>query len=352
MAASIPSRCSSASQCRTRVSHPKKRGTHLSILRATTPTTRSVSVSDQPADALGRRGTLLSLLALSAAVQSCRPGVAAEDADKDAGAPVVTDRVFLDVAICQEGYKKDRRLGDATILCGEPEPMGQIVIDLYGEVAPDTTYNFKELIRSGALVGTVVNRCFERSFIVAGQQGAHRMGLLEVGGRDLVGKLDLRRNSDLLKGSSFKLRHVRPGTVSLNLSRNMDDDFYRNRAGYTELGFLVTTGPGPVPSLDEENIVFGRVSKGMDVVARISEVPTFKENKSLQVFTDLATVLGDDRVQKKQAVYGRPLKPVLFTRTVGIAGLERRSRARPDPLTRSTDYTLVRQGVIVDGMEA
>lgn len=349
MAASIPSRCSSASQCRTRVSHPKKRGTHL---RATTPTTRSVSVSDQPADALGRRGTLLSLLALSAAVQSCRPGVAAEDADKDAGAPVVTDRVFLDVAICQEGYKKDRRLGDATILCGEPEPMGQIVIDLYGEVAPDTTYNFKELIRSGALVGTVVNRCFERSFIVAGQQGAHRMGLLEVGGRDLVGKLDLRRNSDLLKGSSFKLRHVRPGTVSLNLSRNMDDDFYRNRAGYTELGFLVTTGPGPVPSLDEENIVFGRVSKGMDVVARISEVPTFKENKSLQVFTDLATVLGDDRVQKKQAVYGRPLKPVLFTRTVGIAGLERRSRARPDRLTRSTDYTLVRQGVIVDGMEA
>lgn len=141
------------------------------------------------------------------------------------------------------------------------------------------------------------------------------MGLLEVGGRDMVGKLALRKNGDLLKGSSFKLRHGRPGTVSLNLSKNLDDDFYRNRAGYTELSFLITTGPGPVPSLDEENIVFGRVSQGLDVVSRISEVPTFKANKSLQVFTDLATAIGDDRIQKKQGIYGKPLQPVLFTKT-------------------------------------
>ena len=116
------------------------------------------------------------------------------------------------------------------------------------------------------------------------------MGLLEVNGKNMVGKLDLRKNGDLLKSSSFQLRHARPGTVSLNLGKNSDDDFYRNRPGYVELGFLITTGPGPVPSLDEENIVFGRVSSGLDVVTRISEVSTFKENKSLQVFTDLATV--------------------------------------------------------------
>ena len=65
--------------------------------------------------------------------------------------------------------------------------------------------------------------------------------------------------------------------------------------------------------------MFGRVSSGLDVVTRISEVSTFKENKSLQVFTDLATVLGDDRVQKKQGIYGKPLTPVVFTKT-GVVG--------------------------------
>ena len=69
------------------------------------------------------------------------------------------------------------------------------------------------------------------------------MGLLEVNGKNMVGKLDLRKNGDLLKSSSFQLRHARPGTVSLNLGKNSDDDFYRNRPGYVELGFLITTGP-------------------------------------------------------------------------------------------------------------
>ena len=278
----------------------------------TTPATRTTRAT------CGRRDTLLSMVAISIALQTRQSVASAEEVYLES--PTVTDQVYLDVGICPDGYKKDRRLGDATILCAEPEPMGTIVIDLFGEVAPDSVYNFKELVRSGALVGTVVNRCFGRSYIVAGQQGAHRNGLLEVGSRDLVGNLDLRKNGDLLNSSSFKLRHVRPGTVSLNLSKNLDEDFYRNRPGYTELGIIITTGPAPVPTLDEENIVFGRVSKGMDVVTRISEVPTFKENKSLQVFTDLATVLGDDRVQKKQAVYGRPMTPVLFTQT-GIVGV-------------------------------
>ena len=290
--------------------HPR----HAPKLRRWT-TVEALSGSNSTAQATSRgRRELLSMLAISSFFQTRVLDAAAEEATA-VESPVVTDQVFLDFAVCPEGYKKDRRLGDATILCDNPESLGRVVIDLFGQVAPDTVYNFKELVQSGALVGTTVNRCFERSYIVAGQQGAHRMGLLEVNGKDMIDKLDLRKNGDLLKSSSFQLRHTRPGTVSLNLSKNVDDDFYRNRAGYTELGFLITTGPAPVPSLDEENIVFGRVSEGMDIITRVSEVPTFKENKSLQVFTDLATVLGDDRIQKKQGIYGKPLLPVVFTGT-------------------------------------
>jgi len=217
----------------------------------------------------------------------------------------VTDRVFMDVGLCTKGYKKDRRLGDASILCDEPESLGRIVIDLYGRVAPDTVGNFKRLVESGALVGTVVNRSFPGEFIAAGQQGSHRMGFLEV-------PQGIESNSDLLNPSAFKLRHDRPGMVSLNLSENMDEDYVRNRKNYTEMSFLITTGPGPVPRLDEQNIVFGRVSEGLDVISRIAEVPTFKPNKSLQVFTDLAAAVGDDRLTKKAAIYGKPLTPVVF----------------------------------------
>ena len=156
---------------------------------------------------------MFGMLALTAALHAQGLPAVAEDV----ALPEVTDQVFLDVGICMDGYRKDRRLGDASILCDNPEALGRIVIDLYGEAAPDTVYNFKELVRSGALVGSTVNRCFARSFITAGQQGSHRMGLLEVNGKNMVGKLDLRKNGDLLKSSSFQLRHARPGTVSLKL---------------------------------------------------------------------------------------------------------------------------------------
>jgi peptidyl-prolyl cis-trans isomerase B (cyclophilin B) len=220
----------------------------------------------------------------------------------------VTDRVFMDLGLCTKGYKKDRRLGDASILCDDPESLGRIVIDLYGGVAPSTVKNFKRLIESGALEGTVVNRSFPGEFIAAGQQGSHRMGYLEA-------PQGIDSNSDLLNPSAFRLRHDRAGMVSLNLSENMDEEFVRNRKNYTEMSFLITTGPGPVPRLDEQNIVFGRVSRGLDVISRIAEVPTFKANKSLQVFTDLAAAVGDDRLTKKAATYGKPLTPVVFQKT-------------------------------------
>lgn len=219
-----------------------------------------------------------------------------------------TDRVFLNIGLCANGYKKDRRLGDPSILCDDPESLGRIVIDLYGGVAPNTVDNFKRLVESRALVGTVVNRSFPGEYIVAGQQGSHRMGFLEA-------PENIASNPDILSPAAFKLRHDRPGMVSLNLSENMDEEYVRNRKNYTEMSFLITTGPGPVPRLDEQNIVFGRVSEGLDVIARITEVPTFKPNKSLQVFTDLAAAVGDDRLTKKAATYGKLLTPVVIQET-------------------------------------
>ena len=251
-----------------------------------------------------RRDSLYHLACGTLLVFFNRDDVARAEEDS----PEVTDRVFLEVGSCSSGYRKDRKLGDRSILCEEPDILGRIVIDLYGTVAPGTVANFKRLIQSNVLEGTVVNKVFAGRYIVAGQQGAHRFGFLE----DPEG---IEPNSDLLDAAAFRLKHSRPGTVSLNLSNNPDEDYVKSRKDYRELSFLITTGPAPVPSLDEENIVFGRVSEGLDVIARIAEVPTFKPNESLQVFTDLAQAIGDDRFTKKKATFGKPLVPVVFVKT-------------------------------------
>ncbi len=49
-------------------------------------------------------------------------------------------------------------------------------------------------------------------------------------------------NSDVLNPSAFKLRHTRPGTVSLALSENDDGAFIKERRGYKNVQFLITTG--------------------------------------------------------------------------------------------------------------
>lgn len=40
----------------------------------------------------------------------------------------ITDKVFLDVGMCSTMFRSDRKMGDKTILCSEPNPTGRIVI--------------------------------------------------------------------------------------------------------------------------------------------------------------------------------------------------------------------------------
>ena len=71
---------------------------------------------------------------------------------------------------------------------------------------------------------------------------------------------------------------------------------YTSRSAGTE--FLITTGPAPAPSLDGENVVFGRVLKGMDVVTRIVAVPTFRPSGNSIAWNQVAEWLRDERAAK------------------------------------------------------
>ena len=219
----------------------------------------------------------------------------------------ITDRVYLDFGLCPEGVRSDRRLGDKSILCSDPENIGRLVVGLYGNAAPGTVANFKTLIASQALNGTLLSKIIPGQFLVAGTQGPHRSGLLQP-------PAAIGRNPDLLASTAFKLQHLKPGTFSLNLSENEDDDSIKYNIDYRPLSFLITTGPAPAQSLDGENIVFGVTLEGLDVISAIARVPTFQPPVGNgRAFNDLAKFIGDERASKTRAKWGKPLKAVLIT---------------------------------------
>jgi peptidyl-prolyl cis-trans isomerase B (cyclophilin B) len=58
-------------------------------------------------------------------------------------------------------------------------------------------------------------------------------------------------------------------------------------------GFI--TGPGPVPSLDGQNVVFGTVLEGFETISAVVSQPTFKPNEKIQAFNQFASFIGDER---------------------------------------------------------
>ena len=83
--------------------------------------------------------------------------------------------------------------------------------------------------------------------------------------------------------------------------------------GRAPTGFRITTGPGPVPALDGQNIVIGRVVSGMDVIASLARVPTYSPLPSARTWNDLAARLGDTRAATARGAWSKPRQAVVIT---------------------------------------
>lgn len=112
---------------------------------------------------------------------------------------------------------------------------------------------------------------------------------------------------------AYILDHGRPGTVSLSMGENDDSPLYRDRMEYRNIEFLITTGPGPVPRLDGQEVVFGRVEQGLDTLAAVAEVPTFIPSDRLRAFNTFADKFGDSRAARARESWGKPLQKVVIT---------------------------------------
>lgn len=68
-----------------------------------------------------------------------------------------------------------------------------------------------------------------------------------------------------------------------------------------------------MPSLDGDNIVFGRVLEGLGTVSEVTQVPTFSPSGQLRAYNRMASAIGDDRAARARANWGLPLKAVVIT---------------------------------------
>lgn len=134
--------------------------------------------------------------------------------------------------------------------------MGVIMLELYPENAPETVKNFVQYAKDSFYDGTIFHRVIANFMIQGGgftpdmQQKKPRHPIKHEGGNGLrneIGSIAMARTSDPHSATS---------------------QFFINVANNTVLDYR-----GPSPS-EIGYTVFGRVTKGMDVVNKIRSVPT------------------------------------------------------------------------------
>ena len=140
------------------------------------------------------------------------------------------------------------------------EDGGQIVLELYPDLAPQSVRNFVYLARKGFYNGLKFHRIM-KGFMI---QGGDPLGIGMGGpGYSIKGEFSIN-------GFANDLSHTR-GVLSMARSRDYDS------AG-SQFFIMHEDRPGPGGGLDGAYAAFGKVISGMDVVDKIAETPNIGGN--------------------------------------------------------------------------
>lgn len=136
--------------------------------------------------------------------------------------------------------------------------MGNIVIELNHEKAPNTVANFLEYVKSGHYDGTIFHRVIDGFMIQGGGMDANMtekstnapiQNEADNGLKNEVGTIAMARTSD-------------PHSATAQFFINVKDNSFLNFSGKNPQGWGYA--------------VFGKVTEGMDIVNKIKGVPTGK----------------------------------------------------------------------------
>jgi len=145
---------------------------------------------------------------------------------------------------------------------------GDIHLKLFGEECPKTVENFTVHGKNGYYNNIIFHRIIRNFMIQTGDPQGDGTGGQSIWGGEF--------EDEFVKS----LRHDRPGILSMaNAGPNTNGS-----------QFFITTVA--CPSLDGKHTVFGRVTKGMDVVHDIEKVKTSKGDKPLEDVKILSITLG------------------------------------------------------------
>jgi cyclophilin family peptidyl-prolyl cis-trans isomerase len=144
---------------------------------------------------------------------------------------------------------------------------GLIVLELNSEKAPNTVANFLQYVRDGHYNGTIFHRVIA-GFMIQG--GGMDRSLNEKNKREPI-RNEADNGLTNVIGSIAMARTSDPHSASAQFFINVANNTFLNHTSKTERGWGYA--------------VFGRVVKGMDVVQRISTLPTDGGDVPLQTVT-------------------------------------------------------------------
>jgi peptidyl-prolyl cis-trans isomerase B (cyclophilin B) len=157
--------------------------------------------------------------------------------------------------------------------------MGDILIELFEDKAPETVANFLSYVDDGFYTNTIFHRVI-KDFMIQG--GGMTVRMEEKDTRAPVRNEAVNRLGND-RGTIAMARMADPHSASAQFFINTADNDFLNHSGETQSGFGYC--------------VFGRVTEGMDVADKIAEARTRSHGMHDDVPVDMVVITGVSRFE-------------------------------------------------------